>query len=318
MGIKPKQNGPETALEAVEGLDLSGKVFLVTGAYSGLGAATTKALLTAGATVIVAGRNPKSQQDFATALISKHGFDAKRIDATDKLDLGRLASVRDFAACIRASYGRIDCLVNNAGVMKTPPGVTQDGFEVQMGTNVIGHLLLAKLLVDITKRQVWLSSTGHTLTGTPPGDVHDLEKAPRIDLDAIGEVDEQSYDSWARYQQSKLGDILLAKQFSVEHSHLKACAVHPGVVQTNLGRHMSIWSMLKYGIFGLLGKGERVVSPEQGARTQTLCAVMPDDELVNGAYYADCAVSKEAAAAKNMDDAKKLYAYCDEGPRPFH
>jgi NAD(P)-dependent dehydrogenase (short-subunit alcohol dehydrogenase family) len=103
MGIKPKQNGPETALEAVEGLDLSGKVFLVSGAYSGLGAATTKALLTAGANVIVAGRNPKSQQDFATALISKHGFDAKRIDATDKLDLGSLASVRDTAARIRAS-----------------------------------------------------------------------------------------------------------------------------------------------------------------------------------------------------------------------
>jgi NAD(P)-dependent dehydrogenase (short-subunit alcohol dehydrogenase family) len=320
FGRKTKQNGPRTALEAVEGLDLSGKVFVVTGAYSGLGAATSKALLSAGAKVILTGRNPKSQEDFVNELATtKHAngavFDASMIDATHTIDLGSLASVRDFANYVKARYDGIDCLINNAGIMNTPAGVTRDGFEIQMGTNVIGHFLLAKILADITKRQVWLSSAAHALIGRPPGN-HDLAKAPRIDLDAIDKIDEQTYDGWRRYQQSKLGDILLAKQFPVEYNHLKACAVHPGIVMTNVGRHVSTWTRLKF-VFAFLSGAERVVPPEQGARTQTLCAVMPEDELVSGAHYANGTVSEEAESAKNMEDAKKLYDYCDEVTRPF-
>ena len=199
--------------------------------------------------------------------------------------------------------------------MNTPYGVTKDGFEIQMGINVIGHFLLAKILADITKRQVWLSSAAHTLIGTPPGN-HDNAKAPRINLNAITEVDESTYDGWQRYQQSKLGDILLAKQFAVEYPHLKACAVHPGVVRTNLARNNSFWQLLKFLVAFVVGSA-RLSAPDEGARTQTYCAVMPEDELVNGAYYADAAVSEEAVAAKNMDDAKALFDYCDEVTRPF-
>ena len=307
---------PKTALEAVAGLDLAGRVYLVTGAYSGLGAMTSRALLSGGATVIVAGRNARAQADFASELV-KEGFDAERIDADRTLDLGNLAAVRDFAADIAARYETIDCLVNNAGVMNTPPGKTADGFEVQMGTNVIGHFLLAKLLSPRTKRQVWLSSAGHTLTGDPPGDVHHLDRAPRINLDIIRQVDEADYDSWHRYQQSKLGDILLAKQFFIEFDHLETCAVHPGVVRTNLSRHMSKWTMVKYVWAAITGKGASMLTPEQGARTQTLCAVMPSEALSNGAYYADCVVTDEADSAKNMEDAKRLYDFCDEVTRPF-
>ncbi len=308
---------PLTALDAVKGTDLSGKVFVITGAYSGLGAATTIALLTAGAKVVVAGRSSKSQQAFVNELTtSKHGFNLDLIDASQTVDLGSLASVRAFADLIIANYEVVECLINNAGVMKTPPGLTIDGFETQMGTNVIGHFLLAKLLVDITKRQVWLSSTGHALIGDPPGN-HDYGKAPRIDLDAIKNVDKSTYDSWSRYQQSKLGDILLAKQFPVEYEHLKACAVHPGVVRTNLGRGLSIWMILRFVISGLFGGGQPAVSPEQGARTQTLCAVMPEDELISGAYYVDCVVSEEAVSARNMEDAKKLFDFCDLATKSF-
>lgn len=304
---------PETAREAVKGLDLSDRVFLITGAYSGLGAETTRALLGAGATVIVAGRNAKSQAEFAGSLAAEPG----RVDADKTLDLGSLASVRDFAHHVLGRYETIDCLINNAGVMNTPPGRTADGFEVQMGTNVIGHFLLAKLLAPRTKRQVWLSSTGHMLTGDPPGDVHDLAKAPRINLDIIDEVDDRSYDSWHRYQQSKLGDILLAKQFLVEYDHLEGCSVHPGVVRTRLSRHMSMWTMLKYLWEAVTGRGAKLLSAEQGARTQTLCAVMPSESLVPGAYYADCAVARESQSARNMEDAKRLYDYCDEVTRSF-
>lgn len=305
---------PENAKEAVQGHDLTGKTFLVTGAYSGLGAATTEALLSAGATVIVTGRNAQSQADFARKLEAQPG----KVDAEKTVDLASLASVRDFARDIATRYDTIDCLINNAGVMNTPPGRTVDGFEVQMGTNVIGHFLLAKQLAPRTRRQVWLSSTGHALIGDPPGeDAHDFTTAPRIDLDAIDKVDEQDYDSWRRYQQSKLGDILLAKQFIVEFDHLEGCAVHPGVVRTNLARHTSMWTVLKYLWASATGRGVKLASSERGARTQTLCAVMPSEELVPGGYYADCLVAEEAESARNMDDAKRLYDYCDEVTRSF-
>lgn len=306
---------PKTATEAVRGRDLAGRTFLITGAYSGLGAATTKALLSAGARVIVTGRDGEAQQAFVRTL-SAH-FEPGRIDGERTLDLGNLASVRDFGAHVRAKYDRIDALINNAGVMNTPAGKTVDGFEVQMGTNVIGHFLLAKLLVDITQRQVWLSSAGHALLGTYPGP-HDVKNAPRIDLDAITSVDPSTYDGWRRYQQSKLGDILLAKQFAAVYPLLKTCAVHPGVVRTNLGRHLSIWTMVKFLFRAMTGE-PMPKGPEEGARTQTWCAVMPDAELVSGAYYADAAVAveAEAEAARNMDDARRLYDFCDAATRKF-
>ena len=320
-GGKMKQDARRTAMQVVQDVDLSGKVFIITGAYSGLGAATAKALLSAGARVIVTGRNPESLKDFAkelktTTRADGSVCDAGLIDSSLTVDLADLATVRDFARGVQSNYDRVDCLINNAGVMNTPPGMTKQGFEIQMGTNVIGHFLLAKNLAGNTKRQVWLSSKGHTIFGPPPFG-NDLAKARRIDLDAITKVDEKSYNGWQRYQQSKLGDILLAKQFPIEYSHMIACSVHPGIVQTNLARHTSIWSLLRFIIAMPFG-GERPVSPEVGASTQTLCAVMPEEELASGAYYADRAVSDDVAdCAKRTDDAKKLYDYCDEVTRPF-
>ena len=305
----PPTTTPATATEAVAGLDLTGKVFLVTGGYSGLGAATSKALASAGATVVLAGRNKASQSEFANEV--RTAFPGASVDADEVVDLGDLASVAAFSHQVRSRYDRIDCLINNAGVMNTPPGTTKDGFETQFGTNVLGHHLLARLLADQTKRQVWLSSSGHSLIGDPPGN-HDLEKAPRIEIDAIRVVNPDDYDSWRRYQQSKLGAILLAKQFAVEHPHMKTCAVHPGVVRTNLVRHMSTWLMMRYVAASIFGRTQAMVGPDVGARTQTLCAVMPADVLENGAYYVDCQPTTPADAAQNMQDAKRLYDYCEE------
>ncbi|MEO1654117.1 MAG: SDR family NAD(P)-dependent oxidoreductase [Bacteroidota bacterium] len=309
----------KTAFDIVEGLDLSGKVFLVTGAYSGLGAETTKALLKAKGNVIIAGRNPQSQARFAEELLHnpKLHIQKAQIDASKTLDLGELQSVKDFANYVDGKYEAIDCLLNNAGIMSTPPGKTKDGFEIQMGTNVIGHFLLSKILAAKTKRQVWLSSMGHSLTGTPPGDVHHMHRAPRINLDRIKTVDDKTYDRWYRYQQSKLGNILLAKQFPLAYPNMQACSIHPGVVRTKLGRHISLLTKLKYLFRGLTGKGSVLVSPEVGASTQTLCATLPAQDLVNGAYYANCQVAQEADSAKYMDDAKKLFDYCNEATKSY-
>lgn len=296
-----------TAFDIVKDHDLSGKVFLITGAYAGLGAISTQALLKAKATVIVAGRSAQAQAEFVKTLQDNPDlhFDDRQIDASHTLDLGNLASVRDFALYVKKTYPQIDCLMNNAGVMNTPPGKTKDGFEIQMGINVIGHFLLAKVLVEITKRQVWLSSRGHIRFG-----------APGIDYDAIRNVDESSYIPRSRYQQSKLGDILLAKQFAKQYPHLVAYSVHPGGVKTNLGRHMTLGQKLRFILQHPL-LVMTMVEPEVGAATQVMVAILPEDQLTNGAYYADCRVTEEAESAKNMEDAKKLFDYCDEVTKDF-
>ncbi len=292
----------KTASDMIKHHDLNGKVFLVTGAYSGLGAITTQVLLKAKAKVIIASRNAKTQADFAQGLIDDKDilFDPQQLDASHTLDLGDLASVRDFAHYVKGAYDQIDGLINNAGVMYTPPGKTKDGFEMQMGVNVIGHFLLSKILAEITRRQIWLSSKGHTRLG-----------APRINLDQITKVDNGDYNPRLRYQQSKLGNILLAKQFGEEYPHLKAVSVHPGMVSTNLGRNISFVQKLTFILTNPL-MVMNMKQPEEGAATQVMVAIMPESELTNGAYYADCRVTEEAESAKNMEDAKKLYDYCNE------
>ncbi len=309
----------KTAFDAVKDLDLTGKVFLITGAYSGLGAATTKALLQAGAKVIITGRSESSQTKFAQELIGSKDiqFQESNLDYAKTMDLTSLQSVATFAKDIFKRYEKIDCVISNAGVMNTPFGKTKDGFEIQMGTNVIGHFLLNKILAPKTVRQVWLSSNGHLLVGKWPGE-QSVTKAPRIDLSIISNPDETNYDGWFRYQQSKLGDILLAKQFAREFDHLKTCAVHPGVVRTKLGRHTSVWQLLKYVAKTLFNpKTDKAVTPEEGARTQTFCATMPENELKNGGYYAKCTLSNESDASKSEEDAKRLYEFCDEVTKSY-
>lgn len=296
-----------TAFDIVKDQDLSGKVFLITGGYAGLGAVTVQALLLAKATVIVTGRSKSAQEEFGKSLVENPelNFDKKQLDVSHTLDLGYLASVRDFVNYILKAYKQIDCLVNNAGVMNTPAGMTKDGFEIQMGINVIGHFLLSKMLVGITKRQVWLSSKGHIRYG-----------APGIDYDAITAVDDATYIPRSRYQQAKLGNILLARQFARQYPHLTAYSVHPGGVKTDLGRYMSIGQKVKFVLqnpFIVMS----MVEPEVGAATQVMLAIKPEEELTNGAYYSDCKVTKTAPSGEDMEDAKKLFEFCEEATKAF-
>jgi hypothetical protein len=121
-------------------------------------------------------------------------------------------------------------------------------------------------------------------------------------------------DAAKRSSPRKLGAILLARQFPLEYPGLAACSVHPGIVQTNLGRHTSVWSLLKFVVAMPFG-GERPASAEVGARTRAPCAVTP--ELENGASHVNCEPAETVECAKNMDDAKRLYDCCDEATRPF-
>lgn len=158
----PTPGHKRPALEAAKlGEDITGKVFVVTGCYSGIGVETCKALLAQGGKVVIGGRNEKLLEEFTAQM--KADYDEKNVDSC-AIDLGDLETVQKFAKHVLANESYKDiCVICNAGVMNTPPGQTKSGFDTQMGVNVVGHFLLCKMLADVTARQVWVSSLGHTM-----------------------------------------------------------------------------------------------------------------------------------------------------------
>jgi len=301
------------ALEAAKlGEDINGKVFIITGSYSGIGVETAKALLTEGGKIVIGGRNPKLLETF-----SKEMKDAYSEDQVDGfvIDLGDLESVQKFAEYVLSKNYKDIRLICNAGVMNTPKGTTASGYETQMGVNVIGHFLLAKLLVGVTARQIWVSSLGHT-----------LKKSARIDIDLIKKYqggDFEGYDGWAAYQQSKLGNVLLPKEFAKRYPNIEAVSLHPGAIATNLSRHTNVCGIMKFFLFNMreliknnTGK-KGMKSVEAGASTTVTCATLPHDKLVNGGYYEDCGITAESESAKNVEDAKALFDFCEEATKEF-
>ena len=207
--------------------DQNGRVAVVTGANTGLGYHIAAALAQTGAHVVLAVRNLDKGNLALARIVAAHP-DA---DVTlQELDLGSLASVRAAAAALRKAYPRIDLLINNAGVMWTPKQVTDDGFEMQFGTNHLGHFALTGLLLDNLlsvrgSRVVTVSSMGHRLRAAIHFD--DLQW-------------EHGYDRYAAYGQSKLANLLftyeLQRRLAEQHENTIAVAAHPGASSTELGR----------------------------------------------------------------------------------
>jgi NAD(P)-dependent dehydrogenase (short-subunit alcohol dehydrogenase family) len=205
----------------------TGRVAVVTGANTGLGYHAAAALAQTGAHVVLAVRNLEKGNHALARIVAAHP-DA---DVTlQELDLGSLASVRAAAAALRKAYPRIDLLINNAGVMWTPKQVTADGFEMQFGTNHLGHfaltgLLLDKLLPVRGSRVVTVSSMGHRIRAAIHFD--DLQW-------------EHRYDRYAAYGQSKLANLLftyeLQRRLAEQDTNTVAVAAHPGASSTELGR----------------------------------------------------------------------------------
>jgi NAD(P)-dependent dehydrogenase (short-subunit alcohol dehydrogenase family) len=208
--------------------DQAGRIAVVTGASTGLGLETAKALAARGASVVLAVRNLDTGER-AAATITGTSPDA---DVTvQRLDLSSLDSVRAAAAELRAGHDRIDLLINNAGVMYTPRSTTADGFELQLGTNHLGHfaltgLLLDRLLAADGSRVVTVSSVGHRIRS-------------RIDLDDLGF--ERRYSRVAAYGRSKLANLLftyeLQRRLTQAGSSTIAVAAHPGMSNTELVRN---------------------------------------------------------------------------------
>ena len=223
--------------------DQSGRVAVVTGANTGIGYHAAAALAQTGAHVVLAVRNLE-KGNLALARIVAANPDA---DVTlQELDLSSLASVRAAAMALREAYPRIDLLINNAGVMWTPKQLTDDGFEMQFGTNHLGHFALTGLLMDNLlpvrgSRVVTVSSTGHRLRAAIHFD--DLQW-------------EHSYDRYAAYGQSKLANLLftyeLQRRLADHHKNTIAVAAHPGASSTELGRNVPTLLKPLFAVAGTL------------------------------------------------------------------
>ncbi|MCX9146002.1 SDR family NAD(P)-dependent oxidoreductase [Erythrobacter sp. WG] len=271
-----------TTDEVLAGKDLSGRTVFITGANSGLGQETARAFAARGAHVVMAGRD-QAKLDAAVAAIRAEVADAQLDTLT--LDLTSLESIRAATSRARQQFPAIDLLINNAGVMATPFLHTQDGFEMQLGTNHFGHFALtAELMPAIERgslrRIVNLSSRGHHMA---PFDFDDPNFVHR------------PYNPWASYGQSKTANVLftvgLEQRFAVLGIH--AYAVHPGGIDTNLDRHMT--EEMREGLMQRIAKsdpGFRFKTIPQGAATSCWAATAEELEGRGGVYCEDCHVAE--------------------------
>jgi NAD(P)-dependent dehydrogenase (short-subunit alcohol dehydrogenase family) len=269
-----------TADEVLEGIDLSGRHALVTGASAGLGVETTRSLARRGAKVTMAVRDlAKGGAARAGILESVPGADLE----LREVDLASQASVRAFNEAFVADHANLDLFIGNAGLMACPQGTTVDGFELQFGTNHLGHFTMARALLPLLaatpgSRAVLLSSAGHRM-----GDV---------DLDDPG-FERTPYTPWNAYGRSKTANVLTAVALDrrlAEHGS-QAFAVHPGGIVTELGRHLTTETLEQMKDFRPPGVEIFWKTPEQGAATTCYAATSPDLEGQRGWYLEDCHLS---------------------------
>jgi NAD(P)-dependent dehydrogenase (short-subunit alcohol dehydrogenase family) len=284
-----------TTDEVVAGLDLSGQTIVVTGATSGLGQESARALAAAGATVVLTGRDDEKGEAAVEAV--GHGATFQNIDLAD------LDAVRRGADELVGRLDRLDVLINNAGVMACPLLRTADGFEMQFGTNHLGHFLLTARLAPLAPgRVVNLSSHGHMIGG--------------VDLDDPN-YERREYEKWRAYGQAKTANVLftreLERRFGDQGRH--SYAVHPGMIATNLGRHLEpadfeyIGSRTKDRPSG--GPSTAFKPVETGAATQVWAAT--GDGIPGGSYLADAAVCEQVAPHATDDDAaRRLWDLSEE------
>jgi NAD(P)-dependent dehydrogenase (short-subunit alcohol dehydrogenase family) len=254
-----------TAAEVLADVDLSGKRAIVTGAASGIGVETVRALAGAGADVTLAVRNPQAGADIAAQITASTGNPAVR---AAQLELTSPPSIYRLVGSWR---GPLHILVNNAGVMASPEAHTDDGWESQFATNHLGHFALAlglhpALAAADGARIVAVSSSGHLWSPVVFDDIN-FRFRP--------------YDPLLAYGQSKTANVLFAAEASTRWSEsgISANALNPGAIQTNLQRHVG---------GTVRTPPELQKTPQQGAATSVLLAASPLLEGIGGRYFADC------------------------------
>ena len=274
-----------TAAEVIEGIDLSGKRAMVTGASSGIGVETARALAGAGAEVTLAVRDAEAGERVAADITAATGTEAVRVG---RIELADPASV---AAFVATWDGPLHILVNNAGVMALPEReLTPEGWEMQFATNHLGHFALALGLHDALAaagdaRIVSLSSRGHLRSPVVFDDIN---------------FSSRPYDRWLAYGQSKTANVLFAVEANRRWSRegITANAVHPGAISTNLSRHMTADELERLSASGLF----RYKTVEQGAATSVLVATSPLLDGIGGRYFENCNEAEVIDPAASEDE----------------
>lgn len=275
-----------TTDEILEGVDLSGKRILVTGVSAGLGVETARVLAAHGAQVVGAARDLDKART-ATQVVRDQAANGGGLELV-QLDLASLASVRAAAAALVADGRQFDLVIANAGVMATPFGKTADGFETQFGTNHLGHFVFVNRIASLMKpgsRLVNLASAGHRFSD--------------VNLDDPN-FETTEYTPFGAYGRSKTANVLFAVEFDRRHKDrgVRAAAVHPGGIQTELGRHMTAEDMAglvkditaaneKAGVAAFEWK-----TIPQGAATSVWAGVVASADAVGGLYCEDCHVAE--------------------------
>ncbi|MGW5650720.1 SDR family NAD(P)-dependent oxidoreductase [Streptomyces humi] len=271
-----------TADDVLAGLDLDGRLAIVTGGYSGLGLETTRALTKAGARVVVPARRVATAREALTGL--------ERVEV-DELDLGDLDSVRGFAERFLASGRTVDFMIDNAGIMACPETRVGPGWEAQFATNHLGHSALVNRLWPALApggaRVVSVSSRAHHFSGIRWDDVQW----------------ERGYDKWEAYGQAKTANVLFAVHLDRlgRDAGARAFALHPGGIMTPLQRHIPRAEMVERGWIdeqGTVLNPQGFKSPAQGAATQTWAATSPQLDGMGGVYLEDCDIAEPAVAGE--------------------
>ena len=253
-----------TASEVADGIDLRGKVALVTGGSSGIGQETARVLAERGAHVILTARDGPKGEGVAAAIRASTGNQHVEVE---HLELGSLQDIRAFADRVLARHPTLHILINNAGVMACPAAKTADGFELQFGSNHIGHFLTTCLLAPALRsgapsRVVSVSSRGHHISPVVFDDIQ-FERRP--------------YDKWLAYGQSKTANVLFAvgleRRLSAQGVH--ASALHPGGIMTELSRHLQ---QEDFEYLQTRTRGMKFKSVEAGAATSVFAATAPELE----------------------------------------
>jgi len=285
-----------TTDEVLEGIDLTGKLALVTGGSSGLGQETARALASKGARVVLTARDVPKGEAVAKEIRASTG---NRDVEVEELELGSLASIRACGERVLARHPRLDLLINNAGVMACPLAHTADGFEMQLGTNHLGHFVMTGLLVPALRkaapsRIVSVSSRGHHMS---PVDFDDPF------------FERRAYHKWLSYGQSKTANVLFAvgleRRLGPQGVH--ANALHPGGIITELARHMVPEDFEFLRSRAPAGGQFHFKTIPAGAATSVFAATAPELEGRGGLYLEDCHVAG-INDAENALDGVKSYA----------
>ena len=293
-----RPNGPSgfgygsTAEEVSAGLSLAGKTILLTGCNSGLGGETLRVLNLRGARVVATARTLEKARVACATLPGS--------TVPLACELSDPASVRSCVAEVRRAGVRLDAIICNAGIMALPKLERAHGIELQLFTNHVGHFLLVTELVEKLAddgRVVVLSSEAH-------------QRAPLGGIQFDNLSGEKGYQPWTAYGQSKFANLLFAKELARRFAGTRrtANAVHPGVIRTDLSRHMS---PLARALFGLAGPIV-LKNVEQGAATQVYAAVHPAVAGISGAYFADCNIARCRPDAEDPALSARLWKVTEE------